>query len=399
MASFCVACSSPVGHAALPLGGAPSARAERPYAVIANFGDWSSPASQPGAGVVQGRDGAFYGTTVYGGIADASYPLGCGAIYRVTSGGKLTPQHEFTCTQGAGPEAELLAASDGLLYGSTLDGEGRSSRGLIFSIAPSGRGFRVLHYFGRRHDGSEPRAALIELRDGKLYGTTLAGPGPNGTGTIFRMNRDGSGYHIVHAFRLSEGEEPDVPLLQTKDGMLYGTALRGGQPSWAGTIYRAAPDGSNFAVIYRFAGYTLESPNGGLTLGPNGRLYGEALSNSGAVIFTATRSGHVQVIVDLPAEDSYPEGGLALGTDGRFYGTASGGFGTDGAVFAFEQSGEHLRQIHRFHGAPSDGAEPWGRLFQSPTDGRFYGTTVAGGTGACEQFSPPGCGTVFSFNP
>jgi uncharacterized repeat protein (TIGR03803 family) len=370
-----------------------------PYTVLASFGDWSSTASQPAAGLVQGRDGAFYGTTVYGGTANQSFPLGCGAVYRITPRGKITPLHEFTCSEGADPNAALLAASDGLLYGSTLEGARRSSQGLLFRIAPSGKSFHVLHYFGKRRDGTGPRAALIEGTGGRLYGTTLGGPPPDGTGTIFRVNRDGTGYQILHAFTKREGEAPDVPLLQTKDGTLYGTALLGGQPHSSGTIYRIGPDGTHFEVIYYFSGYTLEAPDGGLTLGSTGLLYGEALATSGAVIFATTRTGHLQTILHLPREDGYPEGGLLVGSDGRFYGTGSGGFGKKGAIFAFDQSGEHLQQIHRFRGAPNDGAEPWGRLVQSRVDKRFYGTTLAGGTGGCERFAPPGCGTVFSFSP
>lgn len=267
---------------------------------------------------------------------------------------------------------------------------------MIFRIARSGKSFHVLHYFRTNQDGGFPDAALI-AEDDWLYGTLEEGP-PSSSGAVFRMHPDGTGFVVLHAFMETEGSIVDSPLVRV-GGRLYGTAYRGGDSN-AGTIYRLSPDGTGFKVIYRFVYPHLMAPSGGVTPGSDGLLYGEALAPpSGAVVFAISPSGNLRKAVALPAADDYPEGGLLLGSDGRFYGEGSGGFGANGALFLFDPKNERIRQIHNFQGAPNDGAEPWGRLIQSRGNGRYYGTTIAGGDGDCEAHAPTGCGTVFAFDP
>ena len=46
--------------------------------------------------------------------------------------------------------------------------------------------------------GTTPEASVIEGSDGALYGTTYSGGIASG-GTVFKMNRDGSGYTVLHS--------------------------------------------------------------------------------------------------------------------------------------------------------------------------------------------------------
>jgi uncharacterized repeat protein (TIGR03803 family) len=63
-----------------------------------------------------------------------------------------------------------------------------------------GGDYRVLHSFPTvPTDGRMPRSALVEGADGALYGTTQNG-GPGDNGTIFRLNKDGSDYRVLHSF-------------------------------------------------------------------------------------------------------------------------------------------------------------------------------------------------------
>jgi hypothetical protein len=98
------------------------------------------------AGLVQGTDGNFYGTTPYGGASSAcdnSFPFptgGCGTIFKITERGTLTTLFSFDSTDGAYPFGGLVQGADGSFYGTTWMGGGfnglcLSSCGTVFSIS------------------------------------------------------------------------------------------------------------------------------------------------------------------------------------------------------------------------------------------------------------------------
>src|SRR5215471_2810264 len=74
------------------------------------------PASLPAAGLVQGTDGLFYGTTRGGGA------LAGGTVFKIDSAGNLTTLHTFSYPNGLDPEAGLVLASDGKFYGTARVG-------------------------------------------------------------------------------------------------------------------------------------------------------------------------------------------------------------------------------------------------------------------------------------
>lgn len=95
-----------------------------------------------------------------------------------------------------------------------------------------------------------------------------------------------------------------------------------------------------------------------------------------------------------------PNGDLVQGTDGNFYGTTSiGGVDKAGNVFKMTPSGA-ITSLNRFcttNGCP-DGDSPTGSLVQL-SNGNFYGTTFAKGSGShCAPLSF-NCGTVFEITP
>ena len=61
----------------------------------------------PHAPLIQGTDGNFYGTTMYGG------PTNVGTVFKVTPGGTLTDLHDFVATDGMYPMGSLLQMPDG----------------------------------------------------------------------------------------------------------------------------------------------------------------------------------------------------------------------------------------------------------------------------------------------
>ncbi len=127
-------------------------------------------------GVIQAKDGNFYGTTNQGGAN------GFGTVFKLTPAGALTTLHNFTSTDGAQPYGALVQASDGNFYGTTCEG-GANNYGTIFEITPAGN-LTTLHSFNVT-DGACPMGALIQTADGTFYGTTSGGEGS--FGTVFKL--------------------------------------------------------------------------------------------------------------------------------------------------------------------------------------------------------------------
>ena len=124
--------------------------------------------SCPQAGLMQGSDGNFYGTTLYGGTN------GDGTVFRISPSGSHTNLYSFAggLSDGANPYAGLVQGSDGNFYGTTLYG-GANDNGTVFRISPSGS-YTILYSFaGAPNDGSNPSAGLVQGSDGNFYGTTI----------------------------------------------------------------------------------------------------------------------------------------------------------------------------------------------------------------------------------
>jgi len=89
--------------------------------------------AQPQAGLVLGSDGYFYGTTIAGGTNEY------GTVFKITPGGALTSLYSFTYgINGANPGAQLVQGSDGGFYGMTERG-GQGGYGTVFrfSVGPT----------------------------------------------------------------------------------------------------------------------------------------------------------------------------------------------------------------------------------------------------------------------
>jgi uncharacterized repeat protein (TIGR03803 family) len=118
----------------------------------------------PYAGLVQGGDGSFYGTTLT-------------SVFKVGTNGVLTSLHSFGITNYAeGPNAGLVKGRDGYFYG-TMVGGGTNNLGTVFKISTNGA-LTTLYSFTGSSDGSGPNA-VVQGSDGNFYGTTY--------GTVFRL--------------------------------------------------------------------------------------------------------------------------------------------------------------------------------------------------------------------
>jgi uncharacterized repeat protein (TIGR03803 family) len=139
--------------------------------------------ANPYAGLVEAANGDFYGTTAGGGV-QSDY----GTVFQITPSGTLTTLLSFDGTDGAYPYAGLVQATDGNFYGTTQFG-GANAKGTVFQITPSGT-LTTLYSFCAQTgctDGEGPNAVLIQATDGDFYGTTEYG-GTNNAGVVFSLS-------------------------------------------------------------------------------------------------------------------------------------------------------------------------------------------------------------------
>jgi uncharacterized repeat protein (TIGR03803 family) len=251
----------------------------------------------PRGNLIEDDSGALFGTTYLGGsrLCHQLHLRGCGTVYKLTphgSGYTFETIYSFVGgdSDGARPDAALLAGAGGALYGTTENG----ANGTVFKLSPSGSAYveSILFRFTKLRQGAQPISALISDTAGGLYGTTLSGPkAPGcsvgsreiGCGTVFKLIPSSSGYHetILYYFQGgSDGFAPTAGLVFGKDGRLYGSTVGGG--GGAGTIYELAPTKSGYreTVLVRFTDNFQRNggtfPSTSLIVGNGDRLLGTA---------------------------------------------------------------------------------------------------------------------------
>jgi uncharacterized repeat protein (TIGR03803 family) len=223
----------------------------------------------------------------------------------------------------------------------------------------------VLHSFGGGLDGAEPYGSLVFDAAGNLYGTTWEN-GEYGYGSVFKLAHTANGNWqetVIYSFK--GGDDSGFPwagLTIDPQGNLYGTTTDDSGLFGYGTVFKLKPatDGSwTESKLYTFRG----GKDGGL---PYSRLVLDSADNlygttfEGGNLAACTGSGCGVVFELLPA---------------------SSGNWKERVLYAF-QSG-------------SDGAFPEaGVVFDRK--GNLYGTTAAGGgSPTCGT----GCGTAFELSP
>jgi uncharacterized repeat protein (TIGR03803 family) len=255
--------------------------------VLHTFASGAADGANPGAGLVQGTDGNFYGTTLFGGASNN------GTAFKMTPAGAVTILNSFTGGfDGANPSAALIQTAGGSFYGTAR--VGASGYGTVFKINPAGA-LTVLHTFTGGADGADSSAALFKATaNGKIYGTTSFG-GESGFGLVFRLpsstpgDFDGDGKADITIFRPSTGtwwidgssasstdvwgEAGDVPVAGDYDGdgkadvavfrpsngtwyIRYSSGVSLPAPVWGGTGDIPVPgdydgDGLTDVVVFR----------------------------------------------------------------------------------------------------------------------------------------------------
>jgi uncharacterized repeat protein (TIGR03803 family) len=248
----------------------------------------------PGQGKLLLQGPTLYGTTSGGGISwwtNSPFKT-CGTVFKMNSDGSgFVTLKCFSGSDGSLPN-ESLILSGTTLYGTTQFGGSNynyayaaSGYGTLFKINTDGSSFSVLKLFAGGVDGVQPNAGLV-LSGATLYGTTEYG-GISNSGTIFKINTDGTGFAILKQFTgwgtygvtNGDGAYPGAGLVLS-DTNLYGTTIsggiygiQGGGSQGYGTIFRLNLDGTGYTVLKRFTFADGENPYAELTLSSN-LLYG-----------------------------------------------------------------------------------------------------------------------------
>lgn len=395
--------------AILALAAFSSRPAEAGFTSVYDFAGAPADGSQPFSSLVQDPStGNYYGTTSTGG------KFGLGTVYCL-SGGAITIIHNFSGIAGSTPTCTLVlvpgSPANGLptmLYGTTLTG-GRANKGLVFKLSVTGTPYTIIHQFTGTPDGANPYAGVIIASDGRLYGTTLNG-GSVGMGTTYRVRPNGTGYSVTHNFLGAipgvppDGAHPYARLLEYYTGQLVGTTAFAGGQSNAGTVFTENLAGTTYANIHVF----FNSPDGAH---PTAELI-EGFAVTGAPILWGTThdggatgfgtayslgpsgAGYTVEYSFMGGPDgANPFGGLVhSGVTGYLYGTTvNGGPGGLGTVYELMPGGPPPIPEAVVHPlAFGEGEHPYATLLED-SSGLLWSTTRDGGT----SFD----GTIFSQTP
>lgn len=352
----------------------------------------------PAAPLVQGTDGLLYGVAAHGGDFTVLPPDGAGTVFRTSGSGLQTTLHVFRGPDGAVPTG-IVQGRDGAFYGTTTYGGqlGVSTlspgTGTIYKLDTAGK-LTVLLSFPGGERGYRP-GPLMQGLDGALYGTAVGGSSlyARFPGVVYRFDPATREYRILHTFVISDGRDPTGKLFQTRDGWLYGTTNEGG--AWnAGVVYKVDAAG-HFAIVHTFTPNEGGQPKGGVFRASDGLFYGTLeLGGYGGRIFRMDAAGNLTILYSFGPYSSAgwrPVTNPIEAYDGFFYGTTPRGgtspSGSYGVVYRLSRSGS-LWVMHSFSGP--DGIAPSAPLLQA-NDKLVYGSAIVGGAA--------GLGTLFRFSP
>ncbi len=276
-----------------------------------------------------------------------------------------------------------------VVVGNTL-GSVTSTGAVLSAISVTASGVTMSSLYSLNDNtGGYLYSPLVQGRDGYLYGTAFE-EGSDGDGSIFKCTTNGS-LSTLHSFDYSDGALPYGGLCLAADNFFYGTTYFGGTYG-DGTTFRISSSGG-FSTLTSFDGVNGEVPAAGLVQVNGGYLYGTALEGGAygyGTVYRMTNAGTLSTLAAFDFTDgAYPSPVLVKGNDGSLYGTTEEG-GTYGAgtVFKITTAGV-LTDLYSFTDG-NDGAFPIAGLVQG-VDGDFYGVAEAGGTN--------GVGTVFKITP
>jgi len=224
--------------------------------ILYSFGTSISDGVTPLASLVQASDGNFYGTTANGGAnacTTSNATNNCGTLFKTTPNGETTILHSFgpTYHEPIAPLGALIQGTDGALYGTTASGGGGErcywvfGCGTVFKFTLAGE-LSIVHAFAvtSREDGDGPSQYLIQASDGNFYGTTGSGGTNLGDleGTAFKLTPAGVLTTLYSFGPLNDkASNPVGGLIEGTDGAFYGITAYSDAFTGAGSVYKLVP--------------------------------------------------------------------------------------------------------------------------------------------------------------
>jgi uncharacterized repeat protein (TIGR03803 family) len=335
----------------------------------------------PKSRLIFGSDGALYGTTCA--FGPYGFSGAGGSVFKINRDGSgFQVIHAFGSVPDDGgmtpyaTDHALALGTDHFLYGTTYTAN--AGFGAVFKLAQDGSSHQIIHNFDFSQGDRLPVAGVIQAANGALYGTTSSG-------AVFKLNTDGSGYTVL----TNAGGPISAALLEGRDGMLYGTSAQ--------TIFKIDPNGSNYTTLHTFSGPDGTNAVGQLVESSSGFLFGTTAAGGAVghgIIFMLNTNGSSFIVVhnfddgQIPGDGEAPSAGLAPGPGDFFYGTtaATGNAGAVGTVFKINQDGSGYERLYTFtlgtSPAPYDARTPFAGLVAGQSQdsvGVLYGTTINGG--------------------
>jgi uncharacterized repeat protein (TIGR03803 family) len=315
----------------------------------------------------------------------------------------LTSLVSFNGTDGFDPQGELIADSQGDLFGTASSG-GPNGGGTVFEIVYANGVYAsqptTLASFSQGSGIYAPVGPLVTDSAGTIFGETV-GTDANDNGSIFDIQKTSSGYAaptLLWTFSFSANgiTSPTGGLAIDAAGDLFSSESQAGAYG-DGAVFELvrAASGNYFGpqILASFDGSNGIAPTGPVTVDAAGDIFGTTVkggANNDGTVFeiphTASGYGSIVTLANFNGANGLYPGPLVMDAAGDLFGTTSPG-STVGSATVFEipkLSSDYgdLTTLVKF----DNGGDRIGPL-SLDASGNIYGTTLAGGVN--------GMGSVF----
>jgi len=304
-------------------------------------------------------NGKLYGMTSMGGIYNKGVLFECNPIT-----GEYSKKLDFDgIAMGSMPTGSLIQTSSSSLYGVT-GGGGVNGYGVIFEYNPATNVYTKKFDFDGTVNGSYPVFSLMEASNDKLYGVTSGG-GSNDDGVLFEYDPATNTYTKKFDFDgVVNGRDSSGSLVEVGNGKLYGTTEYGGVND-DGVLFEYDIISGIYTKKIDFDWHTVgNNPIGTLVQADNGKLYGMLRfggHHNGGILFEydpATNIYTKKIHLDWDTTGIHPFGSLMKASNGKLYGmTLEGGVNGLGVLFEYDPSTGIATKKLDFDGA--NGAHPF----------------------------------------